>query len=161
MEPKRREAVWIIIACIAFAGLILVVAGLTAGIHGAGQRYQFLKMNCSGPGYVFLARPYSDPITQDEMDAWKTRITRNYLDSGGRFLGGGMAGGTGGAGCSPPCDPRTVEFGFYIDRNGTPHGMIGVAGNNESTLGPFYPGEKWYRENIVTNSFLVKGNCTD
>jgi hypothetical protein len=163
MEVKRQEAIWIRIACIAFACLILVLAvlaGLTAGIQGPGQRYQFLRMNCSGPGYVFLARPYSDPITQDEMDAWKARITRNYLDSGGKFPGGGMAGGTGGAGCYPPCDPRTVEFGFYIDRNGTPHGMSVSAGNNESAMGSFDPGEQWYRDNIVNNSYLVKGNCT-
>jgi hypothetical protein len=160
MEPKKREAVWIMIACIIAAGLILVLAGLAAGIQGPGQRYQFLKMNCSGPGYVFLARPYSDPIIEDEMDAWKARITRNYLDSGGRSPGSGMAGGTGGAGCYPPCDPRTIEFGFSIDQKGTPHGMNGGAGNSESAPGPFDPGEQWYGENIVNNSYLVKGNCT-
>ena len=121
---------WEIVICCLFGACLLIALFIFTIPHPVFGEHQYYatEMTCSGTNFVYIARNYSNPITPDEILAWKTHIDQNVVRSGGKKPAFGISS-KGGAGCSGDCDPRDVAFGFYIDEEGVPHEMGSGTGN--------------------------------
>ncbi len=118
--------------------------------------------------FVYIARNFSSPITEPEIEDLKASIDQEYM----RILKTPVnAGGSGAGGFSSPSESgnaTVVSFGYFIDIRGDSHEWRGVTASPGGAGAAVKAGEAWYREkireycleNAVNCSGLAASTCT-